>query len=316
MSLRAILAAAALFLALPEAASAKSTAAARMEYIDLTSRFEEIWQAVSLLPEAERAAAFRARFAPILPGFYDVGRFKDTPPERYDAHILRGLIAYPQQRAAIQAVSREFEAMFRSAGPSFEARFGPMDGFPPVYLLHSLGEFDGATRMVAGRSTLLFGADLIARYHASNDLQPLFHHELFHMRQGRSWPDCGKVWCAVWSEGLAVYAAASLNPKATHADLLLMLPEPIPPEVDKDRRAAVCAVIARLESEDSETYSALFSSKRLGPGLPPRFGYYVGYLAAAEIGKSHDLVELADMQPRAVRPLLERGLRTVAGGPC
>jgi hypothetical protein len=40
-------------------------------------------------------------------------------------------------------------------------------------------------------------------------------------------PECDQVWCNLWTEGLAVYAAQQLNRDASDSQLLLMQPEPI-----------------------------------------------------------------------------------------
>jgi len=286
-----------------------------LELVDLTPRFTAAWEATTALPDAERPAAFRAAMAEAAPGFYPRDKLEPAALARYDARLLRDLKAYPGQRAGIEGVSRSFGAMFRAAAPSFEARFGRMSGYPPVYLLHSLGEFDGGTRDIAGKTTLLFGADMIVRYHAGDDLQPFFHHELFHLRHARTFKECDQVWCSLWTEGLAVYVAAKLNPKATDSELLLVQPEPIRPAVERDRKAAVCAAVARLDSASETDMQALFSFGRLSAELPPRFGYYVGYLAAEELGKTRSLTQLAALDNAAVRPLLERGLRSLADCP-
>jgi hypothetical protein len=58
--------------------------------------------------------------------------------------------------------------------------------------------------------------------------------------------------------------------------------------------------------------SALFSSDRLSPGLPPRFGYYVGYLVARDVGQGRSLKALAQMPPAEVRGRLDGALRDLA----
>jgi len=284
---------------------------APLRLVDLTGEFAATAETTAALPEAERAAAFKAHFATILPGFYSETLSKQTA-ERYDARLLARLKAWPDDRAAVLETAQRFDGMFQPARKTFEARFGPMRGYPPIYLVHSLGAFDGGTRELQGRPVLLFGADMIARYHATGEIQPFFHHELFHLYHSQFFQECGRVWCDLWSEGLAVYVARSLNPQATDDELLLTQPEPIRGEVDANRQAAICAVVARLDSADAEAGQALFSFKRLGPGLPPRFGYYVGYLAAAEMGKTRTPQQMAEMKPAEVRVALEQALRGMA----
>ena len=137
-----VLALAALLIASPALAAPKPSGELRL--VDLTDAFATTWAATEALPEAGRPAAFEARFAPILPDFYRPGREGAGPADRYDARLLRALKAYPAQRAGIEQVSARFDAMFQPARTAFERRFGPMTGYPPVYLVNSLGEFDGA----------------------------------------------------------------------------------------------------------------------------------------------------------------------------
>jgi len=178
-----------------------------------------------------------------------------------------------------------------------------------VYLVHSLGEMDGGTRTLPHGSFLLFGADVIADIHLKHDIAPFFHHELFHLFHNQSFECSGALWCGLWREGLATYVAATRNPGATDAELLLMFKnEPLRTAI-VDQKEAVCTVAAKLDSTSAEERRALFSSGRLNERLPPRFGYYVGYRAAAEAGKTHSLKALATMPAEKVRPLLEASLR-------
>jgi len=297
--------------AVPAAAAPK--ASSHLKLIDLTPAFAAAWERTASLPESERVDAFDAAFAQRLPGFYDPARFKSPKgAERYRARLLKSLAAFPADRAGIEDVSQRFSGMFQPALASFEARFGPMTGYPPVYLVHSLGEFDGGTRDLPQGSRLLFGADVIARIHAGHDIQPFFHHELFHIYHARSFHDCEPVWCSLWAEGLAVYVASQLNPHASDDELLLTVPEPIRPAVEANRAAAVCAAAQRLDSTDDKDLSALFSSGRLSPELPPRFGYYVGFLVAGELGKTRSLQQLAKLDREQARPLVEAALRSLA----
>jgi len=293
------------------AVAAPATARGDLELIDLTPAFTQAWEKTAALPDAVRPAAFRAAFEPALPGFYSAERL-GVASDRYDARLLERLKQYPEQRAGIEAVSARFGAMFEAALATFEARFGPMRGYPPIYLVNSLGEFDGGTRELQGRVVLMFGADVISQIHMDHDVQPFFHHELFHLMHHRTFPECEAVWCGLWVEGLATYAAKTLNPRASDTELLLNVPEPLRAAVEANRTEAVCAVASRLSSTERADYMALFSFQRLGERLPPRFGYYVGYRVAEELGRTHSLEALTRMPPAEVRPLIEHTLRGMA----
>jgi hypothetical protein len=187
-----------------------------------------------------------------------------------------------------------------------------MRGFRPIYLVHSLGEFDGGMRTLGGNGHLMFGADVMARLYADKDIRPFFHHELFHLHHSRTFRDCDKIFCNLWSEGLATYVSHRLNPKASDAELLLNEPEPLRPAVEANRTEAVCTTLANLENEDRTLNRALFSSGRLNERLPGRFGYYLGYLIAAEAGRARSLQQLAALSADEARPVVEEGLRRLA----
>lgn len=307
---RSVGAAVALF-ALASAAPAQPPApAARGEVlrlVDLTDEFAAFAASTAGLPDAQRVALFRARFEALLPGFYS-RRFDERGQER----IAAGLAGWANDRAGIEEVSRRFADLFRPALASFEAEFGPFASPQPIYLLHSFGEMDGGTRTLPEGQRLVFGADVIARLHLGHDITPFFHHELFHVYHAERFAECEPLWCGLWSEGLATYAAARLNPGASDAELLLTVPEPIRPAVDAHLEEAVCETAARLDSTDPADGRALFSFDRLNERLPPRFGYYVGYLAAAELGREHSLQALAALDPAAARRALDGALAALA----
>ncbi|HEX8215521.1 MAG TPA: hypothetical protein VF582_08640 [Allosphingosinicella sp.] len=281
----------------------------KLELIDLVDDFAAFQQGSEGMEDKARIEAFKAHFATILPGFYSNERVRFPG---YDVLILKSLKEYPQQRAAIEDMARRFRSQLTPAERSFEAQFGPMSGFRPIVLVHSLGEFDGGTRSLPGGGHLMFGADVMARIYAAKNPQPFFHHELFHLYHGRTFDDCSAVWCNLWNEGLATYVSHRMNPQATDNELLLETPSPLRAAVEANRREAVCAALARMDSTDGKDNNALFSSGRLSDTLPPRSGYYIGYLIAAEAGRSRSLKELAQLSNDQVRPLVEATLRGMA----
>ena len=292
-------------------AAAPAAAQDQLRLVDLVGETDAFWERTQDLSGPERAAAFRAEIGAHIPGFYDVARVGGDA-ERYDRRIAQGLSGYAAQRESMREVSARFADMFAPARRSFEAQIGPLDYPRPVYLIHSFGEMDGGTRDLPGGITLVFGADMIARLHMAHDIRPFFHHELFHILHYASFMPRPVIWYALWAEGLATYAARELNPGATDAELLLETPEPIRAAVDAHRQEAICTVVARLDSTDEADGRALFSFSRFNERLPPRFGYFVGYLAAERMGRSHDLAALARMPAEEVRPALEAALREMA----
>jgi hypothetical protein len=190
----------------------------------------------------------------------------------------------------------------------------------PIFLYHSLGTRDGGSDIVkpGHRFVMLFGADMIAKLHADDSLQPFMDHELFHLEHARHFPDCRQFWCSMWQEGLAVSAAAATTPRATDHQLLLDTPRAIRPATEAHWREALCQVSAHFDDTDSTVSAgALMMGGTPPPGLPLRFGYYVGYRIAQATGKPVATLDRLDNQ--AARPVVCAALvrlMTEAGATC
>jgi len=291
--------------------SAPALAGDNLRIVDLTGQFDRFAMSTKQMPDAQRVVAFEKRIGPIANGFYS----RKRTPDGYDFRVLVNLKTYPERRAAMLAVSRRFDGLFAPARKKFEAAFGPVSSEQPIYLIDSMGELDGGTRELNGKPTLLFGADVIAEAHSGKDLTAFFHHELFHLYHAAKVPSCMAVWCSLWEEGLATYVASRLDPGATDDELVLDLPQPIRPAVEANRTRSVCEVVKRLDSTRDEDFSALFQGDDRLPGYPSRMGYYIGYLVASDIGRTHGLHQMADMSLDKARPLIDAALARMATCP-
>ena len=289
-----------------------------LKFVDLTPDFDRIWTETKDLPDDKRVEIFEAKFAKVLPGFYSAERTKDyQTPEQHRAQVLRGLKQYPERRAGIQRVSRQFQSLITPAKRQFESVFGPMRGYPPIYLVDSFREFDGGTRDLPEGNRLLFGADMIDELYNGKPIKPFVEHELFHLMHHRTFPECDPVWCNLWEEGLATYVASTLNPGASDQALGLTMPSPLRPAVEAHMKEAICAVRERLESKDPKAYAPLFmgGGKPVSPDLPQRFGYYVGLLVVRDIGRTRTLKQLAALTPDQAHRLVEESLEHMATCP-
>ena len=314
MIIRAVLLAA-LLLSSPGGAQPAAAPASNLKLVDLTDDFAALWDRTAELDDAARVAAFKTHFHPIIPGFYSHERHGLPDATKYDPYLLKALEGFPSQRAEIESMSRRFASLIAPAEQSFERQFGPLNENSEIFLVHSLGEFDGGMRTLGGKGYLMFGADMMAQIYADKDIQPFFHHELFHLYHSRRFDDCASVWCNLWTEGLATYVSHRMNPEATDDELLLTSPVPLRTAVESNKQEAICAVRARLDSTERDDNMALFSSGRLNERLPSRFGYYVGYLVAADLGRTRDLQELALLNGEQVRPLIDQSLDAMASCP-
>jgi hypothetical protein len=288
--------------------SVPAVAGGSLRVVDLTDEFDRFVMATAEMPDAQRVVAFERQLGPIANGFYS----RERAPEGYDFRVLTQLKTYPQRRTANLAVSRQFREQFAPARDRFEAVFGPVPAQQPAFLLDSMGEFDGGTRELNGKLTLLFGADVIAKFHSDHDMTPFFHHELVHAYREPRLAKCAEIWCALWEEGLATYIASRLSPGADDDALSLTVPEPIRPAVEANRAGAICTVVRRLDSNSPNDFANLFMRDSNLDGYPARMGYYIGYRVAAEVGRTHSLQALADMSPDEARPLIDAALARMA----
>lgn len=281
--------------------------------IDLTDDYAAFYDRTQGMEDAARVEAFKAEFAPLFPGFYDPARVRNfASEEQYNAQIARSFETFEELRPRFERTAASFEAMLGPARDDFARQFPDLAPIGDIYLLHSVGEMDGGTRGINGQRYVVFGADVMAQLYAPRDERPFFQHELFHIYHGQFFQRCDEIRCALWREGLAVYVAEQLNPGATDAQLGLVAPRPIRLEVDANLAAAVCAVRARLGSDAPANYAALFLGQASPEGLPPRFGYYIGYLVAREAGRTRSLQALAHLSAREARPVIDAALAALA----
>lgn len=300
------------------AAAAETTPGARTpqyDLTDLTGAYVAFFDRTQGLATHARVTAFKADLGARLPGFYDAERIPDTTAAQYDATIARSFVDFPSQREALVRTAASFQSMFQPALRSFVGTFADFRSAGHIALLHSLGEMDGGTRTVRGQTYLIFGADVMAKTIAPGKERPFFHHELFHVYNAQFFGQCAPLWCSLWMEGLAVLVSEQLNPGVTDADLMLTSPRPIRTAVDANLSRAVCAVRARLDSTAHQDYGSFFFGNSSFEDLPPRAGYYIGYLALKQLGKTHSLRDLAHLNQRQARAALESALAGLAECP-
>lgn len=280
---------------------------------DLTDDYVRFYDRTEAMESVARVAAFKAEFQPLLPGFYASN--EDTTEQQLDRMIARSFEQFPSIRERYLATTASFAADMESARRSFVAAFPDARPVGDIYFVHSLNRMDGGTREYDGHTFFIFGADVMATMHAPGQARPFFHHEIFHFYHHNYFPECDAVWCSLWAEGLAVYVAEQLNPGIDDEGLMLTVPRPIRPEVDANLQRAVCEVARRLDSESIDDYRPLFFGNGNLDGLPPRMGYYIGYLVAKEAGRTHSVQQLAHMSTAEARPVINSALASLATCP-
>jgi hypothetical protein len=197
---------------------------------DLVGDFDRVVDRTASLAPSKQARAVRQHIATLLPGFYDPHRL-GVSDGAYNARLATEIARYRRQnRTPAASVRQRFNRMFQPAVADFERALGPLPSDRPVFLVISLGEFDGATRTLPGLGdVLLFGADAIAEYHGDSDARAFVQHELFHLYHGKRFAGSEQVWCSLWQEGLATHVAATLNPEASRCRPATDRPRAYPP---------------------------------------------------------------------------------------
>lgn len=290
-----------------------TTAASVTHYVDLATPFEQTALETAGQAEGARIAAVRSRIDAMLPGLYPKGTGTD---KRIGAALHR----FSLEREDYDHVVADFPIALNGAIARFQRVFHGFASPLPIYLYHSLGQRDGGSDYLqpGKRHVMLFGADMIAKYHNDDSLEPFLIHELFHLEHARHFADCDPLWCTLWQEGLAVQATATLVPQATDHQLLLDIPAPIRAATDRRWPAALCFVAAHFDDTDgTATASALQMGGHPPDGLPDRFGYYLGLRLAQATGL--DITRLSRLDNKAAHPVARSALAklmTDAAAPC
>lgn len=291
--------------------------------VDLMPRFWAFWDSAgggTAADSAARLLLFEEIVVRPESAFY--ARAGQPTPER----VQRFLRAVPRDLDAMRALSARLHADL----PRYQAAF--LDSFPDfaydgrVYFYPSLYVRDGGVTTMDGAPVLMFGVDMIARLNGPNArLAVLFHHELFHLHHGaaqraararadRATPSAaGGLLPRVWSEGLATYVSARLNPDATLLDLLLR-DSTLAREGPARERALAARLLAQLDDTTGEAQARWFQAFRTDLDQPARAGYYLGYRVAQQVGAERPLHALAALEGEELHRLVRAALARLAGG--
>ncbi len=280
-----------------------TTAAAPLRLLNYAPEFDRFEESTRSLPPVARVKAFHEKFDRLLPGMY-----ADEDQAGMDRKIANALEDFPKIRDAYRRTEQRFPGELDTAVAHFRKFFPDFEPPYPIYLLHDVGQRDGGTTTVNGQHVMLFGADMIARIHDDDSVQPFLEHELFHLEHARHFADCDQYWCQLWKEGLAVYAASVMTPGADDHQLLLDLPKPIRGPVDANMAGALCFVSANFDSDLPAPQKQSFMGGEHPPELPSRFGYYIGLLTAQKAMRDHDFASVARMNNDAARPVVRAAL--------
>ncbi|MEA2689454.1 MAG: hypothetical protein QOD51_2061 [Candidatus Eremiobacteraeota bacterium] len=267
--------------------------------------------------DAATVAAFRATI--LLPNRAVYHAVLGIPVEEVgDERIRRYLIALAPHAARMSTISGDVHASADALLAHFLQTFADLAYDRRTYVLPTLFRFDGATRQVGGRPTLMFGIDGLASFYRPGTLRfpVIFDHELFHIYHQQvlgpqlasfaSWPE---LYLGLWAEGLATYVSQRMNPGTP--DGVALLDESLgavgPRDVARLARRFLAEAGAGTASE--AWFSGGHSSDH---ALPARAGYLLGLRAAQRIGGQAQLPDLARLYGTPLRTKIDEALHAIA----
>jgi hypothetical protein len=201
-------------------------------------------------------------------------------------------------------------AAFQRTFPDFECDF-------PIYFMPSLGQFDGAGRIIGGKPALVFGVDVIAAIDTPDELKILFDHELFHRYHAKvagmsdDLEEGEVIWRALWAEGLATYVSLALNPEKSMQDVLFV-PKDLIARAKPHLREIAADLKPHLDQVNPPVFFKYFDAGRDTPDLPARTGYYVGCLIAQILARNASLSTLAHWRGTSLRTGIGLALDEIA----
>ncbi|TMP41592.1 MULTISPECIES: DUF5700 domain-containing putative Zn-dependent protease [unclassified Pseudoalteromonas] len=269
---------------------------ADFEVINLADDFYTLYQSSKTLTAENRAEQFSQHFTSQFAPFYS------------DKSFVKAIEGFSGIEEVYFSKNRRLSKELNSSMESFIATFPDFKSEIPIYILHSLGRFNGATRELNGKTYLMFGVDLMAKYHTWKNDTPFFHHELFHVYHEKLFQCKDELWCSIWTEGLATYVSHKLTPSASDDELMLNIPSNLVKKIRARHLDSFVDLKKKFYSKKTEIYSSFFNFAKDETKLPYRRGYYLGYILAKEIGKNYSLEQLAKMDKKTVESLLLKEL--------
>ena len=272
---------------------------------NLAPQFVQFWEIVKDKPLSEQIKEFDKTIYLSLPEFYDY-KFKRwmEAGKTKEEGLQRKFSEYTN-------ISQKFTEKTRSISDevslnlnTFLTRFPDFNTDFEIYIIHSLGEMDGGTRLINGKLYFIFGVDGIVKYHNAMSDVPFIHHELFHVYHWQFFKIEDKIWTSLWAEGLATYVSEVLNPGATYMDMLLDIPVDLVTKCQKDIDFLWTDLESLIDSTDEKAYEKYFLLSSKDPRVPIRAGYYLGYLIAKDLAQTYSLDELIKMDHIRLRQLI------------
>lgn len=287
--------------------------------VDLMPQFWQIVDGSSKVSAQMQIEEFRKDLIQDHGDLYSATGVGFDSDQKLDAAILRELAAvraHPESTRKMSALLEHdlplYIRHFQRHFPDFRCNF-------PIYLLPSLGQLDGAGRVVNGQPSLLIGVDNAATEYTQKTLRIFVDHELFHRYHFQvagfsdDKGDHDILWRTLWAEGLATYASEMLNPGATLQDALI-LPKDLVTKAQPQLTSLIAQIMPDLDRSDPKMFAAFFEYHAADTVIPSRAGYYLGARVAEQLALKGSLFTLAHLQADAAKDDIVKALSDLGRG--
>jgi hypothetical protein len=283
-------------------------AATECQVTDIMPSFWTFWNEAKSMDVPHRVARFKSLVITPHPELYTREALGLPESMTIDQLLASSLKTIDSLIPAMQAIQAPLRSQLRDAPARFTRVFPDYACSMPIYIMPSLGAFDGGTRPIRGRLALLFGVDVLAQVDGPTGLPSIVDHELFHVYHAHVLgSDTTKplddgdepIYQSLWEEGLATYASHVLDPDVP-MHLILGSPSDLAERAHPMLPALTHRLVVAFDSVSSTTYAFFFLGPMRTSGAPARSGYYIGYLAVQDLARRRSLSELAHLSFRQV----------------
>ena len=274
-----------------------------MRIIDSIDGFLSWYKDSKSLSENEKISTFKKRVYPLDPAFYDY-KFKDFKERKKDSNqfILEIFFNFSSFQDRFMFLYTNVQQNIEEGLIKFKELFKDFVVDIPIHICYSLGDCDGATRVLDGKDVLVIGIDVMAQVHNWDNEIPFVLHELFHVYHLKLYPHTNisishedTIFRGLWTEGLATYISYVLNPSASYVELVLDVPKNLIKNTEENLSVILKDLLENIYSKDSVRYDNYFLLTK-NPKFPSRCGYYIGFLLMKELSKKFKLEKLIRLQ--------------------
>lgn len=283
---------------------------------DVAGEFISFWDKTKNMPDQERVKLFMIEIASKAPDLYENTLFsycRNVLHADLNKRIAEQLTTFPMIRNRYEQVYAELSKSMTHYLNRFKGHFSDFRSDDvDVYIAHSLGGANGAANLVHNRTLFYLGVDMIAIHNDYSNQEPFFDHEFFHVYHVQKYKLNNQFYSQLWMEGLATYVAKDLNPEATNAEL--MMNDDLIARTKKVLPQLIPEVANNLETLDTDGKLRFkyFNIESKDNKIPPRAGYYIGYLILQQIAKNTTIAEMTEWQEEKIVPAMRNALKTIA----